>query len=222
MKCWADQYCSKYDTEQCNTNCVGYHQLKFLYQTSNMPQKYQYIHSLRLNKEPQEVKQLLIKWKNNIKRYMEKGKGLLLVSKTKGNGKTTWACIIMNEYFKKIALTNNLKVRGKFINVPEFLNNLKDDFDRSEKQMEKTKKHLKTADLVIWDDIGAEMESKWVRETLYNFINYRISNNLSQIYTSNRTKNELEEHLDDRIYSRIRGQCDGITFFGPDQRWSDD
>lgn len=218
MRCWGENYCKQYNKEVCNINCIGYNQLKFLYRTSNIPKRYQYLHHLELHKIDKNKQKKLEKFRDNIKEKVDEGRGLILLSENKGNGKTSWGCIMMNAYFKEIALSNNLRVRGKFISVPEFLQNLKDDFDRDEKEMEKFKKHIKQADLVIWDDIGAEMPTKWVRETLYNYINYRISNNLSQIYTSNKEVNSLKEKLGDRILSRMRGQCLGIRFSSPDMR----
>ena len=216
--CWAKGYCKQYQTEYCNDNCIGYQQLKFLYRTSGMPTKYHHLHSLDLSKKDEKVQEKLEEFRDNVVEKVEEGKGIVMVSPNKGNGKTSWSCIIMNEYFKNIALENNMKVRGKFISVPEFLQGLKDDFDRDDKQMEKTKKHIREADLVIWDDIGAETPTRWVKETLYTFINYRISNDKSQIYTSNKTVSQLENVLGERIFSRIKGQCLGVIFKGRDRR----
>jgi len=218
LKCWAETYCKQYNTDICNTDCVGYNQLKFLYRTSNIPKRYQYLQHLELHNLDKDKQKKLEEIKGNIKEYVDEGKGLMLISQNKGNGKTSWACILMNAYFKEVALKNNLRVRGKFVSVPEFLQNLKDDFDRDEKEMEKFKKHIKQADLVIWDDIGAEMPTKWAKEVLYNYINYRISNNLSQIYTSNKEVDQLEEMLGERIYSRMKGQSLGMRFASPDIR----
>lgn len=205
-------------TDNCNKNCLGYQQLKFLYKTSGIPKKYQHLHNLDLQKSDKGIQSTLENFRDNIVENVEKGKGVIMVSQNKGNGKTSWACIFLNSYFREIALTNNLRVRGKFISVPDFLQGLRDDFDKEQKEMNKIKKHIREADIVVWDDIGVETPTKWVRETLYNFINYRISNEMTQIYTSNRTVSELENILGERIFSRIRGQCLGVIFSGKDMR----
>lgn len=221
MKCWAQDYCKKHNTDYCNEYCIGYNQLKFLYTTSNIPEKYQYLHHLELDEVDQNKQEFLENFRDNIFENVKKGKGLILLSPQKGNGKTSWACIMLNAYIKTVALDNNMEVRVKFVSVPELMQNLKDDFDRDEKQMDKFKKHIKKADLVVWDDIGAENPSTWAKEVLYNYINYRISNNLSQIYTSNKPKEELEKVLGERIFSRMLGQCQGLVLKGRDHRRGD-
>lgn len=218
MECWAEDYCKQHNTEYCNEYCIGYNQLKFLYRVSNIPKKYQKVHNLQLTEVDSDKQSFLESFRDNIVENVEKGKGLILLSPVRGNGKTTWACIMLNAYIKAVALDNDMSVRVKFISVPELMQSLKDDFNREEKEMEKFKKHIKQADLVVWDDIGAENPSNWAKEVLYNYINYRISNNLSQIYTSNKSKEDLERVLGERIFSRMLGQCQGLILKGDDHR----
>ena len=219
IKCWATEYCKSHDKEHiCNKFCIGFNQLKYLYKSSNMPVRYQGLYDLQLIGEDLDVYNFLVSFKQNIVKNVQAGESLFFGSEHKGNGKTSWACILMNQYFKKIALKNNLRCRGIFINVPEFLNNLKDDFSRDDKEHEETKYNIKVADMVIWDDIGAEKESTWVKETLYNYINHRYSNNLFQLYTSNIPVPLLRDRLGERILSRIRGQCQSLRFDEKDKR----
>jgi len=221
MDCWVKDFCNSFNKERCCKTCIGYQQLKFLYNSSGMPQKYRGEFSINNYEIPNvDAKKYreLKKFKKDIVKNINKGKGIFIHSNNKGNGKTTWVCILMNNYFKEIALENNLRVRGKFINVPMFFQSLKDDFDRKEKEMDSIKRQLKNIDLIIWDDIGAESPNNWVRETLYSYINYRISNDLSQFYTSNLSMEKLKKNLNERIISRIKGQCKLLEFKGADMR----
>jgi DNA replication protein DnaC len=190
-----------------------------------MPAKYQYDLPLECDDEDRDAFLFLKDFKDNIEEHVEKGHGVFLSSHGKGNGKTSWACKIMSEYFRKVALTNNLRCRGLFINVPEFLDILRNNMDDPSEDVAELQDEIRSADLVIWDDIGTEIPTKWVRQTLYKFINYRESNGKAQIYTSNIKISALsdEDYLGDRIVDRIYGQCEIIEFVGSSRRdasWS--
>ena len=138
--CWAEAYCKGYPNK-CGFDCIGWVQLKNIYALSHMPAKYQKGVALNLTddeagRKDREAYIYLKDWAANVQQNVADGKGLYIVSKNKGNGKTAWACKIMNEYFKAVALKNDLRCRGIFINVPTFLEELrslmneKDESDR--------------------------------------------------------------------------------------------
>jgi DNA replication protein DnaC len=197
---------------------------------SNMPKRYQFDKALHFkgptdaiakqNYQDLEAYAKLKAWEENVLENVQEGKGLFLVSKTTGNAKTTWACKIMNKYFRHVALTNNLRCRGLFVNVPEFFRDLKDSFDNPSADFREFMSNIKTADIVIWDDIGTESPTRFVRDTLYVFLNHREANGLSNIYTSNVLPDIMQEesYLGPRIVSRLQEQCKVIEFFGTDRR----
>lgn len=218
LQCQAQSYC-KGRPHKCDIYCIGYVQMHNIYTLSNMPKKYQYGVALTAPDEDLDTFRALKAWQDNVEENIQQGKGLFLYSRTKGNGKTSWCCKIMNEYFRKVALANNLRCRGLYVNVPEFFQDLRNLMDMGTDEdrirMRDLIENIKTADLVLWDDIGTESPTKWVREQLYIFINHREANGLSQFYTSNIPPEELvdEKMLGERIVSRILGQCDAYEFF---------
>lgn len=209
-RCWAESYCTVYP-HQCSDICVGYLQLNNIYSQSRMPLKYQYNIPLDCPVEDKDAYFKLKDYQDNVVQMVKNGYGIFIYSPTKGNGKTTWACKIMNQYFRKVALRNNMMCRGLFINIPDFLEQLKDGFNNKEMsdEMVELKEELRKVDLVIWDDIGTETPSNWVRQQLYTFINHRDGNGLANIYTSNLPIATLmeENYLGERIGSRIYGHC---------------
>jgi DNA replication protein DnaC len=228
-RCWAEDYCNGYSSK-CHEYCIGHVQLDNIYSLSNIPKKYQYGLPLDCADADRPAYEYLRDFNVDILNHVEEGHGLFIYSPTKGNGKTTWACKIMNNFFKLVALDNNLRCRGLFINVPSFLDQIKDNMNKPTEsmieEMRDLQDNLKTADLVIWDDIGTESATKWVRQTLYKFINYRESNNKSQIFTSNVSLMDLkqDDYLGDRVVNRIKGQCEIVELLGPsrrDARWSE-
>jgi DNA replication protein DnaC len=223
--CWAESYCKGFPSK-CGWDCIGWHQLNNIYALSHMPKRYQ--RELILNLDAPDSQQdkmayvFLRDWMQDVERNIKEGNGLYIMSQNRGNGKTSWACKIMNEHFKNVALRNDLRCRGIFINVPSFLQDMRQAMDSEEHREEANQKieSIMNADLVIWDDIGTEVPSNWVRERLYSFINHRYSNNLSQIFTSNIMLEDLahEKFMGERIASRIIGQCQIVEFKQRDRR----
>jgi len=73
-------------------------------------------------------------------------------------------------------------------------------------------------DLVVLDDIGAEKPTGWVAERLYAIIDYRYRMTKATILTTNCTEKELEEHLGNRVVSRIYQMTKQVAVLGPDHR----
>lgn len=135
----------------------------------------------------------------------------------KGTGKTMLAYLIAKERIKRGTPT-------MFVFVPELLGKYRAAYHDA--NMEDPSKIAKDADLLILDDIGAERATAWVAEQLMELINYRYSNRLQTIFTSNYSLQELAEHLaaggdvvsGERIASRIMGMTVAIPVTGEDWR----
>jgi DNA replication protein DnaC len=221
-KCWAESYCKAFNDERsnCSRHCIGYVQLNRLYELSYMPLKYQHGTKLVMpvGSIDRPAYEHLNEWKKEVGENIREGKGLYIWSTEKGTGKTSWSCNIMNEYFKQVAIKNNMKCRGLFVSVPDFFKRVRESFNEPSVELNEMIGHIRTADIVIWDDILAEKPSAWVAEQLYILINHREGNLLSNIFTSNLPPEAVGEKLDERIESRIKGQCDVIEFKGADKR----
>jgi DNA replication protein DnaC len=220
-RCHAESYCKQFNEQRsnCHEHCIGFIQLQNIYTLSNMPKRYQFENQLHAGQDRDSFIYLR-DWMQDVTKHVEAGEGLFLISETKGNGKTSWSCKIMNEYFKRVALTNNLRCRGLFINVPQFFQDLKQSFDNPSDEFTELMNNIKTADLVIWDDIGTESPTRFVRDTLYTFINHRYAEEKSQIFTSNVSLEMMnnENWLGERTVSRIVGSCEIVRFSGQDRR----
>lgn len=230
QECYARSYCKGFDTNICNYECVAYHQLNNIFELSGMPKRYR--HHIPLVPENIDRQKFLElkdwitvteengKFKHNVIDKVQAGLGLLLWSETKGNGKTSWAAKIMQAYFRAVGLRNNLRTRGIFVNVPELLEQMRNNMNFPTEEHTALMHNLKTVDMVVFDDIGTESPTNWVREQLYIIINKRYSEGLCSIFTSNMSLAQLghEDVLGDRIASRINGSCDKIEFRGNDRR----
>ncbi|HOA84624.1 MAG TPA: ATP-binding protein [Bacillota bacterium] len=73
-------------------------------------------------------------------------------------------------------------------------------------------------DLLIVDDLGAEVTNQFTVSCLYNVINTRLNLRKSMIISTNLNKKELESRYTERITSRIFGEFILLVFAGTDVR----
>ena len=103
-----------------------------------------------------------------------------------GSGKSFLVSALLNELHEK------KKASICMIYFPEALRTLKDDWDNFGSKME----YLKSVDILLIDDIGAEKVTEWGRdEVLGTILQARMDNHLATFFTSNLNIKELESHL---------------------------
>jgi DNA replication protein DnaC len=119
-----------------------------------------------------------------------------------GNGKTHLAAAIAN-------YVSNAGEPVLFVVVPDLLDHLRASFNpSSNSRLDKRFDEVKSAALLVLDDLGTESATAWAREKLYQLFNYRYNARLPTVIT---TAVPIEQ-LDPRLASRM---LDGIrcTFF---------
>lgn len=77
---------------------------------------------------------------------------------------------------------------------------------------------LYNSDLVIIDDLGAELTNSFVTTALFSFLNERILREKSTIISTNLSLSELKERYSDRIASRMIQNFKLCKLSGPDIR----
>jgi len=77
---------------------------------------------------------------------------------------------------------------------------------------------MQNCDLLVIDDLGAEMATSFTKSVLYNLINTRILSGKPTIINTNLTMKMINEKYDARIASRIIGNYDPYVFLGVDIR----
>lgn len=116
---------------------------------------------------------------DNIEENIKKGRGIIFVGKGNvGTGKTHLACAIANRL-----LDNGYPV--KVINVTTMINQIKKDFDI---------KPFLEAPILVLDDLGKEIGTQWVCETLYTLFNQRYEDMKPFIITTENTMEEIEKN----------------------------
>ncbi len=216
--CWYKDKCNKYETEECNKNCIRYMEMDYLIANSNIPKGKQFKQELRPDKIDEPSFDLLLEIKNDIINFVENGENLYIYSERFGNGKTSWAIKIMQNYFNKIWLGNGFKIRGLFIHVPTFLTRFKEVINKKDEEFEEMKNILSDVDLVIWDDIATGKLSEYDHNNLLTYIDQRKLNGKSNIFTGNLNEQELEIAVGKRLKSRIWNASTNIHLQGSDRR----
>lgn len=158
---------------------------------------------------------------------------LYLYSKEPGTGKTTTACVLLNEFIRRhyvMSVKNGrqpLQVPGFFLDVNDW-QTLYNKATREGVPMEMRESayaeyyhrmnQAKTASFVVLDDIGVRGATEAFRSDLHDIINYRVTRQLTTIFTSNIPIEELKSVYDLRLYDRIRDMTLVVPFGGKSKR----
>jgi DNA replication protein DnaC len=189
-----------------------------LFKQSNLPEAlWDYKELVCHEKDLQVYKKLQAK-SDNILNFIANGNNLYIYSENCGNGKTTWAIRLMYSYFDKIWHKSCFDCKALFVSVPKFLYNCKRSISQDVKGFEELCNLISEVDLVIWDDIGEMKASDYEHQILFQYIDDRINSKKSNIYTSNKNKEQLEDVLGVRLASRIYNCSECIEFLEEDKR----
>lgn len=129
--------------------------------------------------------------------FEEQGKGLYFYSDIKGSGKTRLAISVGN------ALMKVRGVRVRYITTLDLLDEIKRTYNKGSEETETDViGAIKAVDCLILDDVGLEDgERPWVKEKMFQILDYRMTRKKVTIFTSNVPMSRLKH--DDRIKNRI-------------------
>lgn len=184
---------------ECSPSCTIQPELYYLLENSNIPDFYKKPRLLYPNEEDLTTFTTLKEIKEDVEVFTSEGRFLYIWGTTVGNGKTSYACKILQTYLAIKCVGNGFKDRGWFEYVPSFLLLAKNFEDKATRQEHID--NLANRDLVVIDDIGSVRNTQYDITILSDVINSRYSRNLATIFTSNVKPEELE--IDDRLISRL-------------------
>ena len=155
-----------------------------------------------------KLSQIAKKYVEGFDGFKRQGVGLLLYGDT-GTGKSYMAGCIANALIDKgysVLMTSCSSIADTI-------------FALSDKR--EYYKKLNRYSLLILDDLGAERDTQYMHEIVYNVIDGRSNAGLPLIVTSNITGDELKNPADKsakRVYSRVLGMCHPVKVDGEDRR----
>jgi DNA replication protein DnaC len=142
---------------------------------------------------PEEVRQNLRLAYRAAHSYAEHPRGWLVFMGGYGCGKTHLAAAIANRIIER-------SDPAFFVVVPDLLDHLRATYSpHSPVGYDQRFEDIRTASLLILDDLGSQASTPWALEKLFQIFNYRYNAQLPTVLTSN---HQLEE-IDLRLRSRL-------------------
>lgn len=136
-------------------------------------------------------------------------------------GLLLWGDVGTGKTFFSACIANHLIGRGVPVLMTNFIRLANALTGRFEDDRNAFTRSLDNYKLLIIDDLGAERQSDYMLEQVYNIIDSRYKNGQPLIVTTNLPLSEIKNPSDlkySRIYSRILEMCVPIKFEGDDRR----
>lgn len=133
--------------------------------------------------------------KQQCERYAAKPRGWLILSGQRGSGKTHLAYATA-----KRAIGNGVSTFCH--SVPELLDMLRSGYNDG--SFDSTMNDLKNVELLVLDDLGAQANTDWTAEKLFEIIDARTRRLLPTVLTTNANLDDDKCGIDLRILSRLR------------------
>ena len=149
-----------------------------------------------------------VAYANNENLFKDPRNCLLFVG-TPGTGKTHLAASIANRLVE-------IGIETRFGTFQSHLDEIRKEFDTS------GQKHylddIKGVPLLVLDDLGKERKTDWTKSVLYDVINYRYEHMLPTIITTNLSADDIANHCESAVWSRLNEMCDTVVMVGKDNR----
>lgn len=151
----------------------------------------------------------------NDERLIERKLNSLLIAGGYGSGKTHLAA----------AVCNALVGRGisvLFGTSIEHFAKIREDFEHT--GINRYLAKMKSANVLVIDDLGKEKKSEWTEQELFNVVNFRYEHKLPIIITTNLVSEDgkdfsaLANHVEGAVYSRLCEMCNIVVTKGGDYR----
>jgi DNA replication protein DnaC len=146
--------------------------------------------------------------------FAKNPEGWLVFMGETGSGKTHLAAAIVNYRYE-------ISKPALFVVVPDFLDHLRSAFSPDSKvSYDQVFESVKTAPLLVLDDFGEQSTNPWVKEKLFQLINYRYNSRLPTVVTTRLSLDEIMAEVDGSISSRLVDRKVSVTFaiIAPDYR----
>ncbi len=146
---------------------------------------------------------------NQARQFVQSQNGWLVLQGSYGSGKTHLAAAITNE-------SASLGVPAIFITVPDLLDQLRFAYNSPETTFEERFEAVRRAPLLVLDDFGTQNATEWAEEKLFQILNFRYTNRLPLVVTTNLPLDDIEPRLRSRLQDPEL--VTRVTIMAPDYR----
>ena len=200
---------------ECYKMCVDFNEIDLMMHNANIPHKYvQPIVLYPSCKEDVESFEILSEIKKNIAAMVEQGFNLYIKSNQRQNGKTSWGIKILQNYIHHLIGKPGSKNRALYLDLNEYLRELKLSFDSKDKEFKETEKAMRECDLLVLDGIDEVRLSEYERNYLKIIIKNRLANNLSNIFIGRNTAGNLINAIGNDLKYYVEDNSNVISIYG--------
>lgn len=200
---------------ECYKMCVDFNEIDLMMHNANIPHKYvQPIVLYPSCKEDVESFEILSEIKKNIAAMVQQGFNLYIKSNQRQNGKTSWGIKILQNYIHHLIGKPGSKDRALYLDLNEYLRELKLSFDSKDKEFKKTEKVMRECDLLVLDGIDEVRLSEYERNYLKIIIKNRLANNLSNIFIGRNTAGNLINAIGNDLKYYVEDNSTVISIYG--------
>ena len=200
---------------ECYKMCVDFNEIDLMMHNANIPHKYvQPIVLYPSCKEDVESFEILSEIKKNIAAMVEQGFNLYIKSNQRQNGKTSWGIKILQNYIHHLIGKPGSKDRALYLDLNEYLRELKLSFDSKDKEFKETEKVMRECDLLVLDGIDEARLSEYERNYLKMIIKSRLANNLSNIFIGRNTAGNLINAIGNDLKYYVEDNSTVISIYG--------
>jgi DNA replication protein DnaC len=137
--------------------------------------------------------------------YANGPQGWLVLMGSYGSGKTHLAA----------AIANHIEMHGgkaSLVTVPDLLDYLRVTFDpAANTSFDQRFQRVRKADFLVLDDLGTENATSWVREKLFQILDYRYVARLPTVITSGKSLDEIDPRIRTRLLDSRRCHLFALT-----------
>lgn len=200
---------------ECYKMCIDFNEIDLMMHNANIPHKYvQPIVLYPSCKEDVESFEILSEIKKNIAPMVEQGFNLYIKSNQRQNGKTSWGIKILQNYIHHLIGKPGSKDRALYLDLNEYLRELKLSFDSKDKEFKETEKVMRECDLLVLDGIDEVRLSEYERNYLKMIIKSRLANNLSNIFIGRNTAGNLINAIGNDLKYYVEDNSTVISIYG--------
>lgn len=200
---------------ECYKMCIDFNEIDLMMHNANIPHKYvQPIVLYPSCKEDVESFEILSEIKKNIAAMVKQGFNLYIKSNQRQNGKTSWGIKILQNYIHHLIGKPGSKDRALYLDLNEYLRELKLSFDSKDKEFKETEKVMRECDLLVLDGIDEVRLSEYERNYLKMIIKSRLANNLSNIFIGKNTADNLINAIGNDLKYYVEDNSTVISIYG--------
>jgi DNA replication protein DnaC len=153
---------------------------------------------------PEESKSLRVALDHSVK-MARSPSGWLVLMGPFGSGKTHLAAAIANYWEAEGSLS-------LFVVVPDLLDYLRSTFNPSSPiSYDRLFEEIRSANLLVLDDLGAQNATPWAREKLFQLLNHRYNAELATVVTTSVDLGEIDPRIRTRLLDKRLCTICGIT-----------